>query len=60
MKFVITEKLNQEEATTTYNLATHFFNKNPKRRVIRTDWFKIRRKYIKEDILEHCKVGVKL
>jgi hypothetical protein len=60
MLFVITKKLDQKEATTAYHFMIEWFNDNPNRRVCITDICKVRRNHIIEDILPHCKEGVKI
>jgi len=60
MTFIVFEKLDQEEATHCYEQAMSFLRKNPRRKVIITDLFKIRKGHVAEDILNHCKPAVVL
>ena len=53
MRFIVYKKLSKEEAEKLMSKARNWFESNPRRRVCRTDLFKIRRNYIREDILEH-------
>ena len=58
--FIVMNKMNQKEAQDNYDGIKKWFENNPKRRVCRTDCFKVRRKYIKEDILKHSIADIEL
>lgn len=56
--FVVYKKLDQKVAQETYDGIKKWFEDNPKRKVCRTDIFKVRRGHIAEDILKHSEDGV--
>ncbi len=56
MLFVIRRKLTPEEAEETVKLLEQWFKDNPSRRVCRTDWFRVRKGHINEDVEAHSEI----
>jgi len=59
MLLVIFPKLTTEEAEENIRKIEQWFSEHPKRKVCRTDLFKVRRGYVREDILEHTRKEAK-
>ena len=53
---VIVEKLTREEAEKNIALIEQWFKDNPRRKVCRTDLWKVRRGFVREDINKHAEV----
>ncbi len=51
--FIIFKKLTLIEALDSIIQIQQFFRENPRRKICRTDLFKVRRNHIIEDILKH-------
>ena len=52
-RIIITRKLTMKEALESIPQIESWFKKNPKRKVCRTDTFKVRRGFAGTDILKH-------
>lgn len=53
MLFRIFKKLTKEEAEDNIKNLDIWFKNNPRRRVCRTDLFKVRKGHIREDVTKH-------
>ena len=51
--FLIFKKLTQQEAEETISQLEKWFKENPKRKICRTDLFKVRKNHVREDVMEH-------
>ena len=53
---IIRQKLTREEAEKNIALIAQWFKDNPRRKVCRTDLWKVRRGFVREDINNHSEV----
>jgi hypothetical protein len=51
---VVRQKMNRAEAEDLIQRTEQFLKDHPRRRVVRTDWIKIRKGHIKEDVQKIC------
>lgn len=51
---ILMRKLTQEEAQENISQIEAWFKVNPKRRVCRSDLFKVRRGHVSEDVMKHA------
>lgn len=58
--FIMYSRLNQKQATKAYKDLTAWFTKNPRRRVCNTEFGKIRKGRLKEDLLMRSQDNVRL
>jgi hypothetical protein len=57
MATIITRKLTKGEAEKNILLITEWFKQHPRRKVCRTDLWKVRKQHVREDILKHTEGG---